>query len=185
MDGFLYLYIFMLAAFTGYEIIGRVPVILHTPLMSGSNFVHGIVLIGAMVVLGHADTTTRESHRLHRRAAGRGQRRRRLRGHRTHAGDVQAQRQEGGGQVSMDAGCWCWSRPAIFAAALLFILGIKRMASPMTARSGIQWAGVGMVLATVATFLLPGPAQPGLLIALARGCIGTAVRRGFPARRSR
>jgi H+-translocating NAD(P) transhydrogenase subunit alpha len=56
MDGFLALYIFMLAAFTGHEIISRVPVILHTPLMSGSNFVHGIVLVGAMVVLGHADT---------------------------------------------------------------------------------------------------------------------------------
>jgi NAD(P) transhydrogenase subunit alpha len=54
--GFLALYIFMLAAFTGYEIISRVPVILHTPLMSGSNFVHGIVLVGAMVALGHADT---------------------------------------------------------------------------------------------------------------------------------
>jgi NAD(P) transhydrogenase subunit alpha len=56
LDGFLALYVFMLAAFTGYEIIARVPVILHTPLMSGSNFIHGIVLIGAMVVLGHADT---------------------------------------------------------------------------------------------------------------------------------
>jgi NAD(P) transhydrogenase subunit alpha len=44
----------MLAAVAGYEIIGRVPVILHTPLMSGSNFVHGIVLVGAMVALGHA-----------------------------------------------------------------------------------------------------------------------------------
>ncbi|MCK9489310.1 MAG: NAD(P) transhydrogenase subunit alpha [Xanthomonadales bacterium] len=54
MDGFLALYIFMLAAFTGHEIIGRVPVILHTPLMSGSNFVHGIVLVGAMIALGHA-----------------------------------------------------------------------------------------------------------------------------------
>lgn len=57
MDGFLALYIFMLAAFTGHEIISRVPVILHTPLMSGSNFVHGIVVVGAMVVLSHADTT--------------------------------------------------------------------------------------------------------------------------------
>ena len=52
----LVLYIFMLAAFTGNEIISRVPVILHTPLMSGSNFIHGIVLIGAIYVLGHADT---------------------------------------------------------------------------------------------------------------------------------
>lgn len=56
MDGLLALYIFMLAAFTGNEIISRVPVILHTPLMSGSNFVHGIVLVGAMIALGQADT---------------------------------------------------------------------------------------------------------------------------------
>ncbi len=40
-----------------------------------------------------------------------------------------------------------------FAAAVLFILGIKRMSSPVTARSGIQWAGIGMLVATVATFL--------------------------------
>ncbi len=57
IDGWIALYIFMLAAFTGYEIIRRVPTILHTPLMSGSNFVHGIVLVGAMVMLGQADTT--------------------------------------------------------------------------------------------------------------------------------
>ena len=57
IDGFVAVYIFMLAAFTGYEIIARVPVILHTPLMSGSNFVHGIVLVGAMIALGHAQGT--------------------------------------------------------------------------------------------------------------------------------
>ena len=57
MTGIVALYIFMLAAFTGYEVISRVPVILHTPLMSGSNFVHGIVLVGAMVALAAADTT--------------------------------------------------------------------------------------------------------------------------------
>lgn len=55
MEGIAALYIFMLAAFTGYEVIARVPVILHTPLMSGSNFVHGVVLVGAMVVLCDAD----------------------------------------------------------------------------------------------------------------------------------
>ena len=53
--GFIALYIFMLSAFTGYEVIARVPAILHTPLMSGSNFVHGIVLVGAMFALAHAD----------------------------------------------------------------------------------------------------------------------------------
>lgn len=52
---FVVLYVFMLAAFLGNELIGRVPVILHTPLMSGSNFIHGIVLVGAMVVMGHAE----------------------------------------------------------------------------------------------------------------------------------
>jgi len=50
------LYIAMLAAFTGFVVISRVPVILHTPLMSGSNFIHGIVLVGAMVALGLAGT---------------------------------------------------------------------------------------------------------------------------------
>lgn len=56
IEGLAALYIFMLAGFTGYEIISRVPVILHTPLMSGSNFVHGIVLVGAMFALGIAET---------------------------------------------------------------------------------------------------------------------------------
>ena len=56
MEGFTALYIFMLAAITGYEVISRVPVILHTPLMSGSNFIHGVVLVGAMVALGEAET---------------------------------------------------------------------------------------------------------------------------------
>jgi len=50
------IYIVMLAAFTGYVLISRVPSILHTPLMSGSNFIHGIVLVGAMVALGLATT---------------------------------------------------------------------------------------------------------------------------------
>ena len=57
ISGLVALYIFMLAAFAGYEVIAKVPVILHTPLMSGSNFVHGIVLVGAMIALGNAHTT--------------------------------------------------------------------------------------------------------------------------------
>lgn len=57
IEGIIAIYIFMLAAFTGYEVISKVPVILHTPLMSGSNFVHGIVLVGAMVAMGEAEGT--------------------------------------------------------------------------------------------------------------------------------
>lgn len=49
-------YIFMLAAFAGAVIIGRVPAILHTPLMSGSNFVHGIVVVGGLYALLNAST---------------------------------------------------------------------------------------------------------------------------------
>ena len=55
------LYIFMLAAFTGYEVISRVPSILHTPLMSGSNFVHGIVVIGALHALLTATSPAAEA----------------------------------------------------------------------------------------------------------------------------
>jgi NAD(P) transhydrogenase subunit alpha len=54
LSGFIALYIVMLAAFTGIEVIRRVPAILHTPLMSGSNFVHGIVVVGALYALLNA-----------------------------------------------------------------------------------------------------------------------------------
>jgi NAD(P) transhydrogenase subunit alpha len=50
------IYVFLLAIFLGIELIGRVPATLHTPLMSGTNAIHGIVLIGGMIVLGEADT---------------------------------------------------------------------------------------------------------------------------------
>ena len=57
MEAFISIYIFVLADFTGYEVISKVPVILHTPLMPGSNFIHGIVLVGAIIALGFSDTT--------------------------------------------------------------------------------------------------------------------------------
>ena len=55
-------------------------------------------------------------------------------------------------------------KSSYFVAATLFLLGMQRMASPRTARSGIQWAGVGMLIATVATFFLPGLHNVGLMI---------------------
>jgi NAD(P) transhydrogenase subunit alpha len=48
------LVIFVLAAFVGFEVISKVPSILHTPLMSGSNAIHGIILVGAMIVANEA-----------------------------------------------------------------------------------------------------------------------------------
>ena len=47
--------ILVLAAFLGFEVISKVPTMLHTPLMSGTNFIHGIVIVGAILVLGFAD----------------------------------------------------------------------------------------------------------------------------------
>ena len=49
--------IFVLAVFLGFELISRVPTLLHTPLMSGTNAIHGIVLVGAMLIAGSADST--------------------------------------------------------------------------------------------------------------------------------
>jgi len=46
--------IFVLAVFTGFEVISKVPVVLHTPLMSGTNAIHGIVVVGGILVLAHA-----------------------------------------------------------------------------------------------------------------------------------
>ena len=60
ISGFVALYIFMLAGFGGWVIIGRVPAILHTPLMSGSNFVHGIVVVGAIFALLNASNVQQQ-----------------------------------------------------------------------------------------------------------------------------
>ena len=49
--------ILVLAIFLGFEVISKVPAMLHTPLMSGTNFIHGIIIVGAIIVLGGADDT--------------------------------------------------------------------------------------------------------------------------------
>ena len=55
MDGVALLTIFVLSIFVGYEVVAKVSTILHTPLMSGANAIHGIVLIGGIIVLGSAE----------------------------------------------------------------------------------------------------------------------------------
>lgn len=52
------IFIIALSIFLGIEVISNVPAILHTPLMSGANAIHGVVIIGAIIVMGHADTTS-------------------------------------------------------------------------------------------------------------------------------
>jgi proton-translocating NAD(P)+ transhydrogenase subunit alpha len=50
------IYVFVLAMFVGFEVISKVPVVLHTPLMSGTNAIHGIVMLGGVLVLATANT---------------------------------------------------------------------------------------------------------------------------------
>ena len=47
---------FVLAAFIGFEVVSNVPTILHTPLMSGSNAIHGIILVGSLLIAANAQT---------------------------------------------------------------------------------------------------------------------------------
>ncbi len=61
MSALTLLTIFVLAVFVGFEVISKVPSILHTPLMSGSNAIHGIILVGAMLVLGESHGVTQET----------------------------------------------------------------------------------------------------------------------------
>ncbi len=49
-----FIYVIILSIFLGVEVISNVPAILHTPLMSGANAIHGVVIIGAIIVMGHA-----------------------------------------------------------------------------------------------------------------------------------
>ena len=49
--------IFVLAVFVGFEVVSKVSTILHTPLMSGANAIHGVILVGAIIVTGQADST--------------------------------------------------------------------------------------------------------------------------------
>ncbi len=176
--------VFVLASFVGIEVISKVPATLHTPLMSGSNAVSGITIVGALVVAGAVETPWAKWLGLRRARARDGQRRRRVRRHRPDAGDVQAARDGAGGAggrrgwrsrcpamsgALLDAGV----RLAYLVAAGLFIVGLKRMSSPRTARAGNRLSAVGMLIAVVAALLSERILSPlELLVGLA---IGSAI----------
>ena len=82
------LYVFVLAGFVGYQVITRVPPLLHTPLMSATNAISAISVVGAMVIAGAHYNPRQHDPRLHRRRVGHGQCRRRVPDHRPHAPDV-------------------------------------------------------------------------------------------------
>jgi NAD(P) transhydrogenase subunit alpha len=55
-DGMTMLTLFVLAVFVGFEVVSKVSSVLHTPLMSGANAIHGVILVGAILVTGHAES---------------------------------------------------------------------------------------------------------------------------------
>lgn len=57
MDAIAIVSIFVLAIFVGFEVVSKVSSTLHTPLMSGANAIHGVILVGAIIVCSHSETT--------------------------------------------------------------------------------------------------------------------------------
>ena len=90
-EGVVWLTIFILSVFVGIEVISKVSSTLHTPLMSGANAIHGVILLGAILVTGSTDSDVAAGRRAGRDRARRGQHGRRLRGDRPDAADVRAQ----------------------------------------------------------------------------------------------
>ena len=93
-EDIVWLTIFMLSVFVGIEVISKVSSTLHTPLMSGANAIHGIILLGAILVDRHDRRRRRADRRPDRDRARRGQHGRRLRGHRPDAADVHPQEEK-------------------------------------------------------------------------------------------
>src|SRR4029450_10220539 len=120
--------ILVLAIFLGFEVISKVPTLLHTPLMSGTNAIHGIVIVGAMLVAGldpkDALTTVL-------------------------------------GLIAVALGspkCVCGFGPQLpnllsLIPIVPFILALRFLSNPATARRGNQIGAVGMLVAIVVTFL--------------------------------
>ena len=150
--------ILVLAIFLGFEVISKVPTLLHTPLMSGTNAIHGIVIVGAMLVLGdgHKDTLTWVD-RLRRRRS--------------------SPRPTSSAASSSPTGCWRCSnaagrargrgrrperRPAdlsrtttdllYLVTIVTFILALRFLSRPDKARRGNRIGAVGMLLAIAVTF---------------------------------
>ena len=98
MDLLTELAILVLAAFVGFEVISKVPNTLHTPLMSGTNAIHGIVVLGGLLLIGPARRVPRGPAARDRDRLRHDQRDRRLPGHRPDARDVQGQEAGSGGR---------------------------------------------------------------------------------------
>jgi hypothetical protein len=134
-------YVFVLAVFIGIDLIGKVPQMLHTPLMSGTNAIHGIVLVGAILVAGGRRGPVGRADRAVRRRPRDDECRRRLRGHRPNAGDVPRAGADGAQIMNLLPASLV--ELAYLVTAVTFIIGIKigikRLDSPAPPAPAINW----------------------------------------------
>ena len=133
------LYVFVLASFIGLGVIRRVSRLLHTPLMSLTNAISAIAVVGAILVTGGDYPLAHPHPRRHRALRLDDQHRQRLPDHRPHAEDVQDRRRSRGegGQLMMHG----VGQLAYIVASALFIFALHWMNTPATARKGV-YAGV-------------------------------------------
>jgi len=162
MDFVTELTIFVLAAFVGFEVISKVPTTLHTPLMSQTNAIHGIVMLGGLIVVGYADDALEDVIGFIAIAFGTinivggflvtdrpGASR-----HPIATTGREAERAMIGPAVLEPGGD---AATLLYVVAFsLFIIGIKQGTSPTTAKRGNLIAAVGMAVAVVTTLLLDG-----------------------------
>ena len=142
-------YVFMLATFTGLLVIRNVSRLLHTPLMSLTNAISAIAVVGSIMLAGEQQTTVQRDSRRGGGVRLDDEHRQRLHPHRSHAQDVQ---EAGARQVmNMDTVI----QPIYLVSAVLFILSLMWMNHPSTARRGVFAGVVAMVAAIGGTLLLP------------------------------
>ena len=164
--------LFVLAILVGFEVISKVPATLHTPLMSGANSIHGIVLVGAMLIAAAGGQPAQLPARVRGHGLRRGQRRRRLRGHRPDAPDVPQEARAakpGAGQVRdrmSQSGSSTRSSSCLAGGGGAFVIGLHQMNSRATARGGNIVSAGGMAVAVVATLLWLLHRRPGGLNAI-------------------
>ena len=174
--------IFVLAAFVGFEVISKVPTTLHTPLMSQTNAIHGIVMLGGLIVLGFANDGLEYTIGTIAVAfgtiniVGGFMVTDRMLGMFSKKPKPKAEADGKGGGTMIPAVLEPGGdgATALYIVAFsLFIIGVKQGTHPTTAKRGNLIAAAGMAVAVVTTLLLDGMGNWGL-IALGLG-IGTAV----------
>ena len=167
------LVVFVLSVFLGIEVISKVPSILHTPLMSGSNAIHGIILVGFDGDRVSGPGRPADDPGLFCRFPGHAQHRRWGGRHRPHAGHVQGPpaRQRPRSSRQCRRRPQAMTLPAMAAihisadgltvvyllSAVCFVLALKALSSPRNARYGNLVGVAGMVVAVALTFLVQAP----------------------------